>query len=193
MTMRNATLITALLLSVLWVGYGWAEEGLDGEHASASQGAPPPESPSIELASAGPRVVGAANPLMLLPGMRALPAQNRLSAAQNLPAEILTDFSNAPNPFDSRKAGIAGQTVISYNLSQAASVTLTIYDLMGFRVKRWTFSAGDNGARQGTNTVTWDASNEAGQKVSKGGYLAQLEVETPQTTVTAICKIGVIH
>ena len=54
-------------------------------------------------------------------------------------------------------------------------------------------SAGQSGGAAGQNAFMWDGTNEAGQKVSKGGYLAQIEIETPETFVTVIRKIGVIH
>jgi hypothetical protein len=110
-----------------------------------------------------------------------------------LPGSLITDVSNAPNPFDSRKGGLEGQTRISYVLSRDAPVRVTLYDLLGFRVRRWDFSAGQNGGKSGSNFFIWDATNEAGQKVSKGGYLAQIEIESPETVVTVIRKIGVIH
>ena len=134
------------------------------------------------------------NPLMRLPGME--PAASPLPAVSQeatLPEPIISDVSNAPNPFDSRKGGLDGQTRISYTLSQDLPVRITLYDLLGFRVRRWDFSAGQNGGRAGANAFFWDGTNEAGQKVAKGGYLAQIEIETSGTVATVIRKIGVIH
>lgn len=125
------------------------------------------------------------HPLMLLPGMRSTP--------QALPVEVISSLSNHPNPFDSRKTGLEGQTMIVYGLAQDARVTATIFDLLGHRVRAWDFRPGENGARAGDNRIPWDGTNEMGQKVAKGGYIAQIQVETPQTNVTAIRKIGVIH
>src|SRR5688572_18151300 len=102
------------------------------------------------------------NPLMELPGMRPLPS------------EIIYDVTNAPNPFDTRKPGLEGQTRISYQLAGDWAVDVTIYDLLGHRVKRWHFGAGDQGGQQGMNEFVWDGTNDAGQKVSKGGYLTQI-------------------
>jgi hypothetical protein len=133
------------------------------------------------------------NPLMQLPGMSPTPRGSTFSIQPPLPKSLITDVSNAPNPFDSRKGGLAGQTRISYVLSQDAAVHVTLYDLLGFRVRRWDFSAGQNGSKSGSNFFMWDGTNEAGQKVSKGGYIAQIEIETPETVVTVIRKIGVIH
>ena len=133
------------------------------------------------------------NPLMALPGMNPSSRTPNPSLNSQLPTPLITDVSNAPNPFDSRKGGMQGQTRISYTLSQDAPVRITLYDLLGFRVRRWDFSAGQNGGRAGSNAFQWDGTNEAGQKVSKGGYLAQIEIETPQAVATVIRKIGVIH
>ncbi len=114
-------------------------------------------------------------------------------AIMQLPQPLIANVSNAPNPFDSRKGGVEGQTQISYWLEQDVPVQVTLYDLVGFRVRQWSFSAGENGGHLGSNHFLWDGTNEAGQKVSKGGYLAQIEIETPETVVTVIRKIGVIH
>jgi hypothetical protein len=135
------------------------------------------------------------NPLMQLPGMKPLPntALPAATVPAPLPEPIITDVINAPNPFDSRKAGLEGQTQIMYTLAKDVPVRVTLYDLLGFRVRRWDFPAGQNGGRAGANHFLWDGANEASQKVSKGGYLAQIEIETPETVVTVIRKIGVIH
>jgi len=136
-----------------------------------------------------------ANPLMLLPGMHTMSPAPLKSPAPTaaLPPEVISNLTNYPNPFDSRKSGALGQTTLEYQLSVDARVSLVIYDLLGMKVKGWDLNSGDNGARQGMNRILWDGTNEAGQKVSKGGYIAEIQIETPQTTVTAIRKIGVLH
>lgn len=131
-------------------------------------------------------------PLMTLPGMRTLPRTESLSG-EALPRPLITDVINIPNPFDSRKAGLEGQTQIAYHLDKDIPVTVTLYDLMGLRVRRWQFGSGQNGGREGSNHFLWDGTNENGQKVSKGGYLAQIEIAVPETSISVIRKIGVIH
>jgi hypothetical protein len=131
-------------------------------------------------------------PLMSLPGMRSFP-QETSRAAEALPQPVISDVINIPNPFDSRKPGREGQTEIAYRLDRDVPVTVTLYDLLGFRVRRWQFAMGQSGGRQGVNSFLWDGTNETGRKVSKGGYLAQIEIELPGTVVTTIRKIGVIH
>jgi len=128
------------------------------------------------------------NPVHLLPGMM---TANATPGA--LPQALISDLTNAPNPFDSRRSGLAGETQISYQLLKDAEVSIALYDLLGHRVRGWDFTAGASGGRQGLNAFVWDGTNEAGQKVSKGGYLAEIVIETPETTVTAVRKIGVIH
>jgi len=137
------------------------------------------------------------NPLLQMPGMAprnsGSVSGSGLSGTQALPPQIISDVSNAPNPFDSRKGGLEGQTRISYVLSQDVPVRVTLYDLLGFRVRRWDFSAGQTGGRAGFNSFMWDGTNETGRKVSKGGYLAQIEIETASTVATVVRKIGLIH
>ena len=111
----------------------------------------------------------------------------------NLPREIISNLTNAPNPVDTRKSGILGQTRISYDLVENAQVEVTLFDLLGVEVRSWVFQPGDNGGREGENSFFWEGTNESGQKVSKGGYIAQVVVNTPTGTVTLIRKIGVIH
>jgi hypothetical protein len=157
------------------ISTGWAEQEKDRS----------PMDP-IQLASLS------GNPLMRLPGMQPI-LKTRLPGMRAFPREIITDVINVPNPFDSRKAGLEGQTQISYTLAQDVPVQATLYDLLGNRVRRWEFASAENGGRAGANQFWWDGTNESGQKVSKGGYLAQIEIETSGTVATAIRKIGVIH
>jgi hypothetical protein len=171
--MRNAIACLALSALQLWALPLWASQN----------------SPRVDqLAMAQVPT----NPLMMLPGMRVLPSAG-LPASGALPRPLISEVTNYPNPFDSRKSGAEGRTQIAYHLDQDAPVTVTLYDLMGFRVRRWQFSPGQNGGQSGTNTFPWDGTNESGQKVSKGGYLAQIEVDLPGAAVTVIRKIGLIH
>lgn len=110
-----------------------------------------------------------------------------------LPAPLIQNVINAPNPFDSRRGGLEGQTRISYSLLENAQVCITLYDLLGHRVREWRFSAGESGGLLGDNNIQWDGTNEWGQKVSKGGYLARIQVDGPAGSTTTLRKIGVIH
>ena len=116
-----------------------------------------------------------------------------------LPSEIITQVTNYPNPVDTRKGGAEGKTCINYILASDAQVDITIYDLLGYRVMAWSFPAGSPGGMQGSQPNScvpaggWDGTNESGQKVSKGGYLAQIKAGGAQGSTTVIRKIGVIH
>jgi len=174
-------------LTVLSVGVARAEEGLEGEGTPVGF-VPTPQAPPLLLAQAlpGMAIHPMLNPVQNLPGMSG-------PHAAALPQPVITDVTNYPNPFDSRKAGLEGETVIAYSLAKDAKVSIEIYDLLGHKVRGWDLAAGTNGGHQGANTLNWDGTNGAGQKVSKGGYLAQIVIQTPETTATVIRKIGVIH
>ena len=164
----------------------WALFGMTLAGTSASADEPKPTTEQVAMA----HVPG--SPLMMLPGMRVFPRAEQFPS-EPLPQTLISDVINYPNPFDSRKGGLEGQTQVAYRLDKDVPVTVTLYDLLGMRVRRWQFSAGQNGGRQGTNTFNWDGANEAGRKVSKGGYIAQIEIDLPGTSVSVIRKIGVIH
>ena len=70
---------------------------------------------------------------------------------------------NYPNPFSST-------TAISYQLDKPADVTVTVYDILGREVRK--FTAG--GQATGIHGVLWDGRNNVGNVVSKGIYFYQL-------------------
>jgi hypothetical protein len=115
------------------------------------------------------------------------------AATTSIPGEVISSVSNYPNPVDTRKGGEEAKTSIVYVLNQDAEVGITIYDLLGYEVMAWNFSAGSEGGRKGANRILWDGSNGMGDKVGKGGYIAQIRVKSDKGLVTAIRKIGVIH
>jgi hypothetical protein len=82
---------------------------------------------------------------------------------------------NYPNPFD---PGVPGSTtLISYNLSKAANLTLSIYDMFGTPVAKMNFNAGDNGGRAGYNAVPWNGKSDTGQVAGNGIYIYLLIAE----------------
>ncbi|MFH2202943.1 MAG: hypothetical protein ABIJ96_07505 [Elusimicrobiota bacterium] len=115
------------------------------------------------------------------------------AVATSITSEVIDKVSNYPNPFDSRKGGPEGQTVIVYTLGTASDVEIVIYDLLGYVVKSFHFTPGENGGRQGANYVIWDGHNGMGRPVAKGGYIARIKVGSSLGTATIIRKIGVIH
>ena len=70
---------------------------------------------------------------------------------------------NYPNPFNPI-------TNISFNLPVNSDVSLVIYNVLGQKIK--TLVKGQRDA--GDYTVTWDATNETGSKVSSGIYFYQI-------------------
>lgn len=102
--------------------------------------------------------------------------------------QMIDKLTNYPNPFDCRKE----ETFITYQLPQDMAVRIKIYDLFGYMVNEFYFSAGEAGGRSGENVVRWNGSTNAGDKVSTGGYICQVTVEGDQTA-RSMRKIGVIH
>ena len=74
-------------------------------------------------------------------------------------------YQNYPNPFNPR-------TTISYTLPTASDVRLSIYDILGQKIKTIV------GKRQtaGTYEIRWDGRNEKAENVASGIYLYSLKV-----------------
>ncbi len=73
-----------------------------------------------------------------------------------------------PNPF-------AARTTLRYNMPDAATVRLEIYDMLGRRVRILNAAP----AAAGLHAVTWDATDNAGRAVAAGTYFARLAVAGP--------------
>jgi len=69
-----------------------------------------------------------------------------------------------PNPFNPT-------TILRYDLPQNSMVTITIYDMLGNKVKTLISQAQDAGYQ----SIIWDATNDYGYPVSAGVYLYQLQ------------------
>ena len=93
--------------------------------------------------------------------------------------------TNYPNPFDSRYEA----TSIVYKVETESQIKMKIYDLFGNLVREYNVG----GSILGTNEIVWDGTNEAGQKVAKGGYICVLEVLNNSNRIVTTRKIGVIH
>ncbi len=70
---------------------------------------------------------------------------------------------NYPNPFNPT-------TIIRYGIPQNADVTLSIYNMLGQKIK--TLVSEQKNA--GTYSVQWNGDNEFGQKVSSGAYIYRI-------------------
>ncbi|MGC8867338.1 MAG: hypothetical protein ACP5PA_03905, partial [Elusimicrobiales bacterium] len=86
-----------------------------------------------------------------------------------------------------------GKVTIAYILNDEAEVTISIYDLLGYLVKEFRFSRGQNGAKLGSNYVEWNGKNELGSFVSKGGYIVRIKASGPRGSKIITKKIGIIH
>ncbi len=85
------------------------------------------------------------------------------------PLPIPQEFNlaqNYPNPFNSR-------TLIEYALPRAGRVKLSIFNILGQKIK--TLVNGDQ--KVGSHWAYWDGRNDKGQPVSSGIYLYQLKVD----------------
>ncbi len=80
-------------------------------------------------------------------------------------AALFRLFQNYPNPFQD-------QTTITYEVERAGPVTVTVYDLLGRRVRTLIDETQPAGAYQ----VGWDGRDAAGQPVASGTYFYRLRV-----------------
>jgi hypothetical protein len=94
---------------------------------------------------------------------------------------------NYPNPF---RAG-SESTRIAYYMTEDASVSIRIYDLMGNLVWSKDIEAGESGATGSPSgtwcEVTWNGRNDRGQLVRNGVYLCKVQAGSQSAT----CKIAV--
>ena len=80
-----------------------------------------------------------------------------------LPKEY-TLHQNYPNPFNPI-------TQIRYDLPEESYISITIYDLMGRRIK----SLVNTNQAAGYRSIHWDATNDLGQPVSAGMYIYTIQ------------------
>ena len=78
--------------------------------------------------------------------------------------EKFTLHQNYPNPFNP-------VTTLRYNLPKNGHVNITIYDMLGRKVKTLINQNQDAGYR----SVLWNATNDYGKPVSAGIYLYQIQ------------------
>jgi hypothetical protein len=70
---------------------------------------------------------------------------------------------NYPNPFNPA-------TFVSFNIPTSQHVTIEIFNVQGRKVKTLT----DESYGPGTHTIEWDATSDAGEKVSSGMYMYRM-------------------
>ena len=81
-----------------------------------------------------------------------------------------TDFAlhdNYPNPFNPT-------TQIRFDMPIMGDVRLTVYNMLGQKVKEYQM----NGLSAGSHTLTWDATNDFGDPIGAGIYFYQLQTKT---------------
>jgi len=94
---------------------------------------------------------------------------NRYEYLSTVSEGIPTEFAlheNYPNPFNPT-------TTLRFDLPEISDVTLTIYNMLGQRVKTFNMQ----GTVAGYHTITWDATNDFGEQVGAGVYLYQLQAK----------------
>jgi hypothetical protein len=78
--------------------------------------------------------------------------------------EIINLHQNYPNPFNPI-------TTLRYDLPENSYVNVTVYDMLGRKVKTLINQTQDAGYR----SVIWDATNDYGKPISAGIYLYQIQ------------------
>ena len=84
---------------------------------------------------------------------------------EGLPTEFAL-HENYPNPFNP-------STTLRFDLPQSSDVNLTIYNMLGQKVKSFDM----RGIQAGKHTLKWNATNDFGEKVGTGVYLYQLQTK----------------
>jgi len=82
---------------------------------------------------------------------------------------IPTEFAlheNYPNPFNPT-------TTLRFDLPEVSDMTLTIYNMLGQKVRTFDY----HNTSAGYHSVTWDATNDLGQQVGAGVYIYQLQTK----------------
>jgi len=88
----------------------------------------------------------------------------------NVPARYAV-MENYPNPFNP-------ETRIVYSIPQSGKVNLTIYNVLGQKVRELTNTA----QNAGTHVMTWDARNDFGVNVPTGIYIGVLTTNGQRVT-----------
>jgi hypothetical protein len=84
-------------------------------------------------------------------------------------------FQNYPNPFNP-------ETRIRYDLPQAGNVTLSVYNVLGQRVRVLVDEFQDAGRK----SVTWDGRDDRGEEAASGIYFYKIKAEDFQMTMKMV-------
>jgi hypothetical protein len=113
-------------------------------------------------------------------------ATNTVHLDANYPSHIILPVTSGPTAVsatDRRETALkdfvlgqsypnpaAGATQISYSLSRTAAIRITLFNLLGQKIRTLV----DGLVPSGAHTVSWDGRNENGQLVAKGIYFYRL-------------------
>jgi len=90
-----------------------------------------------------------------------------IAEAQGVMPRSFTLSQNYPNPFNSN-------TIIKFEISgtsgEAVQASLKVYNILGEKVK----TLFDEAKYPGNHSVTWDGTNDRGEKIASGVYLYRL-------------------
>ena len=96
------------------------------------------------------------------------------TSGREKPSEF-TLFQNYPNPFNQT-------TRIEFTLARSGFVSLSIYDLLGRKVR----TLASKHLPSGYKSVLWDGRNDSGEDVASGIYFYQLRVRDYSETKTLV-------
>ena len=93
--------------------------------------------------------------------------QNEQLNTDNNPISYKFQIMNYPNPFNPI-------TTLRYDLPEATNVTITVYDMMGRKVKNLI----NTNQNSGYKSVIWNGTNDNGEMVSGGMYFYSIKTNT---------------
>ncbi len=104
---------------------------------------------------------------------RRCPTNQANSRAKEERLASAKEFQNLKDKSSKQIKDLQTTTALRFDLPEVSDVTLTIYNMLGQKVR--TFDYQNTSA--GYHSVTWDATNDLGQQVGAGVYLYQLQTK----------------
>ena len=104
-------------------------------------------------------------PARALDSFTILKGQSPVTVGRSLTASLSRLSAGRPNPFGSH-------TELDYFISSPGRVELTVYDVLGRRVRTLL----DRHESEGDHTAAWDTRDDRGRNVTQGVYFAVLRV-----------------